>query len=191
MDIEIDLRPDPIAPTGLVTSNLTSTGFKLDWDVDANATGGTNVFIVDTDAGSADVYITTLPAGTNTFDYSGTYGSVTIQEGGNYKAKIQALPDGDFNAFADIGFGSIVNSNAVVEHDCKLGRFVHICPGSAVAGGSNIGERTWVGIGATVRQMINIGADVVIGAGSVVVNDIPAEVIVIGSPAKVRTDIND
>jgi sugar O-acyltransferase (sialic acid O-acetyltransferase NeuD family) len=94
------------------------------------------------------------------------------------------------NAFAEVAEGCIVNSNAVVEHDCKLGKYVHICPNSAIAGGALIGERTWVGIGATVRQMINIGADVVVGAGSVVVNDIPAGVTVIGVPAKVRKDKN-
>jgi sugar O-acyltransferase (sialic acid O-acetyltransferase NeuD family) len=88
------------------------------------------------------------------------------------------------NAFTNVGKGCIVNSNAVVEHDCKLADFVHICPSSAVAGGTIIGARTWVGIGTNVRQMINIGADVLIGAGSVVVNDISAGTTVIGVPAK-------
>ena len=88
------------------------------------------------------------------------------------------------NAFATIGKGCIINSNSVVEHDCKLADYVHICPNSAVAGGTIIGERTWVGIGTNVRQMINIGADVLIGAGSVVVKDIPSGQTVIGVPAK-------
>jgi sugar O-acyltransferase (sialic acid O-acetyltransferase NeuD family) len=88
------------------------------------------------------------------------------------------------NAFTNVGKGCIVNSNAVVEHDCKLADFVHICPNSAVAGGTIIGERTWVGIGSSVRQMISIGADVLIGAGSVVVNDIPSGQTVVGVPAK-------
>jgi sugar O-acyltransferase (sialic acid O-acetyltransferase NeuD family) len=88
------------------------------------------------------------------------------------------------NAFATIGKGCIINSNAVVEHDCKLAEFVHICPNSAVAGGTIIGERTWVGIGSNVRQMINISADVLIGAGSVVVKDIPSGQTVVGVPAK-------
>ncbi|WP_282081931.1 T9SS type A sorting domain-containing protein [Aquimarina algiphila] len=93
---------DPGAPTGLATSNITSTGFTLTWDADPNATGGTNIFIVDPAASSGDVYVTTVAAGVNTFDYSGTYGSVTIQDGVTYIAKIQALPDADFNAYADV-----------------------------------------------------------------------------------------
>ncbi|MFT4953625.1 MAG: sugar O-acyltransferase (sialic acid O-acetyltransferase NeuD family) [Pseudoalteromonas tetraodonis] len=89
------------------------------------------------------------------------------------------------NAFATIGKGCIINSNSVVEHDCKLADYVHVCPNSAVAGGTIIGERTWVGIGTNVRQMISIGADVLIGAGSVVVKDIPSGQTVIGVPAQV------
>jgi sugar O-acyltransferase (sialic acid O-acetyltransferase NeuD family) len=94
------------------------------------------------------------------------------------------MPGAVVNAFSQIGAGSIINSNAVVEHDCKLGDCVHICPNAAVAGATTIGDRTWVGIGASVRQLINIGADVLIGAGSVVVNDTPENVTVVGIPAK-------
>ena len=88
------------------------------------------------------------------------------------------------NAFSTIGEGCIINSNAVVEHDCKLGNFVHMCPNSGSAGGTTIGKRTWVGIGASILQMITLGDDVLVGAGSVVVNNIPAGSAVVGVPAK-------
>ena len=89
------------------------------------------------------------------------------------------------NAFSTIGNGCIINSNAVVEHDCKLDCFVHMCPNSAVAGGATIGKRAWIGIGASIRQMITVGSDVLIGAGSAVVKNIPAGTTVVGVPAKV------
>lgn len=100
------------------------------------------------------------------------------------------MPGAVINAFASIGIGCIVNSNAVIEHDCKLECFVHVCPNAAVAGGTTIGKRTWVGIGANVRQMITIGADVLIGAGSAVVNDISQGTTVVGVPAKAIKDKN-
>lgn len=100
------------------------------------------------------------------------------------------MPGAVINAFAFIDIGCIVNSNAVVEHDCKLARFVHICPNAAVAGGTIIGRGTWVGIGANVRQMLMIGADVLIGAGSAVVNDISQGTTVVGVPAKPIKDKN-
>ena len=100
------------------------------------------------------------------------------------------MPGAVINAFTSIGIGCIVNSNAVIEHDCKLECFVHVCPNAAVAGGTTIGKRTWLGIGANVRQMITIGADVLIGAGSAVVNDISKGVTVVGVPAKAIKDKN-
>lgn len=94
------------------------------------------------------------------------------------------MPGVVINAFSSIGEGCIINSNAVVEHDCELESFVHMCPNSAVAGGTTIGKRAWVGIGSNIRQMISVGADALIGVGSAVVNDIPAGAIVVGVPAK-------
>ena len=91
---------DPNAPTGLEAKSNGSNKFRLTWVDDPNATGGHNIFIVE--GGSGDQYITTVPAGTTSFDYKGTYGSVTVADGGTFIAKIQALPDGNFNAYADI-----------------------------------------------------------------------------------------
>lgn len=48
-----------------------------------------------------------------------------------------------------------------------------------------IGENTFLGVGVTVLPGVTIGRRCVIGAGSVVTRDIPAECIAVGSPAKV------
>lgn len=100
------------------------------------------------------------------------------------------MPGAVVNAFSKLGVGCIINTNAVVEHDCQLDDFVHVCPNSSIAGGVVIGKRSWVGIGTCIRQLINVGADVLIGAGSVVINDLPADVTVVGVPAKVLKDQN-
>ena len=34
------------------------------------------------------------------------------------------------NAGATVGDGAIINTGAIVEHDCKVGAFVHIAPGA-------------------------------------------------------------
>jgi acetyltransferase-like isoleucine patch superfamily enzyme len=47
----------------------------------------------------------------------------------------------------------------------------------------SIGENSWVGNGAII--MANVGRDCIIGAGTVVTNDIPAGSIVAGNPGKV------
>jgi acetyltransferase-like isoleucine patch superfamily enzyme len=54
-----------------------------------------------------------------------------------------------------------------------------------LGGGVQVGNGSFVGMGATVRQSIRIGHDSVIGAGAVVVNDVPDAVVVLGVPARV------
>lgn len=90
------------------------------------------------------------------------------------------------NAFAKVGEGCIINTSAVVEHDCTLGDFTHICPNVALAGGVVVGSKSWVGIGSQVRQLITIGDNCLIGAGSTVVKNIPNNATVFGSPAVPR-----
>ncbi|MCX8555840.1 sugar O-acetyltransferase [Mycolicibacterium mucogenicum] len=48
-----------------------------------------------------------------------------------------------------------------------------------------IGDNVWLGGGVIVRPGITIGADTVVGAGSVVTRDLPPRVLAVGSPARV------
>jgi sugar O-acyltransferase (sialic acid O-acetyltransferase NeuD family) len=88
------------------------------------------------------------------------------------------------NAGTIIKPGAILNTGCSVDHDCVLGNAVHISPGARLAGGVCVGDESWVGIGSSVRQLINIGQSVVVGAGSAVVSDIPNDMVVAGVPAK-------
>ena len=67
----------------------------------------------------------------------------------------------------------IINSGAIIEHDCIIEDFVHISPNAAIAGGVKIGEGTHIGIGACVIPGITIGKWATIGAGTVIINDVP------------------
>jgi len=88
------------------------------------------------------------------------------------------------NAGARIGRGGILNTGCSVDHDCEIDDFVHISPGARLAGGVKVGKRSWIGIGAVVREGIHIGDDVIVGAGSVVVRDIENGAKVCGVPAR-------
>jgi len=52
------------------------------------------------------------------------------------------------------------------------------------AEGVSIGENTWLGARVTISDGVNIGRDCIIGAGSVVIEDIPDFYIAYGVPAK-------
>lgn len=49
----------------------------------------------------------------------------------------------------------------------------------------SIGANVWIGGGAIVLPGVTIGEDSVVGAGAVVSRDVPAGVVVVGSPARV------
>jgi maltose O-acetyltransferase len=49
----------------------------------------------------------------------------------------------------------------------------------------HIGDNAWLGGGAVVCPAVSIGADTVVGAGAVVVDDLPARVLAVGNPARV------
>jgi acetyltransferase-like isoleucine patch superfamily enzyme len=48
-----------------------------------------------------------------------------------------------------------------------------------------VGRGAWIGIGATIIDRVRIGEYSVVGAGAVVVSDIPAGVVAYGVPATV------
>jgi sugar O-acyltransferase (sialic acid O-acetyltransferase NeuD family) len=88
------------------------------------------------------------------------------------------------NAGARIGTAAILNTSCSIDHDCLLDDAVHISPGARLAGGVQVGDLSWVGIGASGRQLISIGQRVVVGAGSAVVSEIPDDLTVAGVPAQ-------
>lgn len=88
------------------------------------------------------------------------------------------------NPCAQIGKHCIINTSAVVEHDNQIEDYVHISVGTKLAGTVHVGKRTWVGVGACVRNGIKICNDCMIGAGTVVVKDIDLPGTYIGVPAK-------
>ena len=55
----------------------------------------------------------------------------------------------------------------------------------------HIGKNCWLGSGVLVMPGVTIGDNSVIGAGSVVTRDIPANVVAVGNPCKVLRPISD
>ncbi len=79
----------------------------------------------------------------------------------------------------------IINTHASVDHDCSIGSFASIAPGSTLGGNVTVGACTAVSLGAKVIHSLNIGSHTVIGAGSTVVHDIGSNAVAYGTPAKI------
>ena len=88
------------------------------------------------------------------------------------------------NADTHIAKGVIVNTRAAIDHDCTIGAYSHVCPGTALAGSVKVGKHSWLGIGCQVRQGASIGSNVTVGAGATVVSDIQDGLTVVGTPAR-------
>lgn len=76
------------------------------------------------------------------------------------------------NVGARIGRNSIVNTGAIVEHECELLDHCHVAPGARLGGGVRVGTGSMVGLGAVVLPGVAIATRVTIGAGAVVTRTI-------------------
>jgi len=80
-----------------------------------------------------------------------------------------------------------INVNATVHHDCDVGDYATLAPGSQLLGHVVVERGTFIGAGATILPRLRIGAGSVVGAGAVVTRDIPPKSVVAGVPAKERS----
>lgn len=85
---------------------------------------------------------------------------------------------------SNIGSHSHIGRGAAVGHDVSIGDFVSVFPLASISGDVRIGDCATIGSGAVVRQGQVLGDRCFVGAGSVVVSDVPAGVTVIGNPAR-------
>lgn len=119
------------------------------------------------------------------------------------------------NFWCDYGYNIFVGENFYMNHNCiildagrvEFGNNVFIAPNCAFytaghpiepeirnrgleyAKPIKVGNNVWIGGNVTVLPGVTIGDNVTIGAGSVVVKDIPSNVVVVGNPCKVIKEI--
>ncbi|MDO5639690.1 MAG: acetyltransferase [Neisseria sp.] len=112
--------------------------------------------------------------------------SAVISPSAMLGAGVVVMPLVVVNARARIEEGVVINTAAVVEHDCQVHAYANICPNVSLAGNVVVGEETDIGIGSCAIQGINIGANSLIGAGSVIVNHVADNVVAFGNPARTQ-----
>lgn len=94
-------------------------------------------------------------------------------------------------AYTTLGRHVIVNRGSLIGHHTTIGDCVTIQPGANIAGCVHISSGTYIGIGATILDHVTVGSNAVVGAGAVVAKDVPDNVQVMSSPARVfRTDVD-
>lgn len=89
------------------------------------------------------------------------------------------------NCSASIGRFCIVNTRASVDHDSHMQDFSSVAPGATLAGNVHVGAYSAICMNACVAEKASIGSHTVVGAGSVVLRDLPDDVLAYGTPARV------
>lgn len=97
------------------------------------------------------------------------------------------------NSASKVGDFCILNSNSSLDHDGIMEKFSALQPGAITGGNVQIGAFSVICLGANLIQGIKIGQNSIVGAGSLVLHDIPENSVAYGVPAKVvrkreRTD---
>lgn len=67
---------------------------------------------------------------------------------------------------AHLGTGVIVNSGAVVDHNARVHDYGHLGVNACMAGGTTLGRASWIQAGSSLGCSVEIGAGVVLPAGS-------------------------
>ena len=83
-----------------------------------------------------------------------------------------------------IGKHVIINLDCTVGHDAIIQDFVTLYPSVNISGITQIGYASELGTGMQIIQGKKVGNYSIVGAGAVVVRDIPDKCTAVGSPAK-------
>lgn len=85
------------------------------------------------------------------------------------------------------GPGMILNACTGIGHDTVIGEFVHLAAGSGVGANCHIGNRVFLAGRASVVSDVKIGDDTILAPGALTIKDIPANVMAVGVPARIRS----
>ena len=102
---------------------------------------------------------------------------------------IQMFPYSVAHHNSKIGDYCILNTGAILEHDCEIGNGVHLMPGAVVGGNTFLGDYVTIGMNATILPKIKVEEGAFIGAGAVVTKNVKKNQIVAGNPAKFIKEI--
>lgn len=92
---------------------------------------------------------------------------------------------GEGSKFAYGGIGIVIHDKSIIGKNCTIGQNVTIGGRTGHGGPPIIGDNVYISAGARVIGKFNVGNNVVIGANSVVMHDIPDNTVVAGVPAKI------
>ena len=95
------------------------------------------------------------------------------------------MPYTTYTADISIGDFNMINIGSTIGHDSIIGSYNAIFPHVNISGAVTLGDKNELGVGTKIIQERSIGDGNIIGAGSVVIRDIPHHSKWVGVPAKI------
>lgn len=145
--------------------------------------------------------------------YAGSVVGARLATGHNVVIREESTIGDDVSVWSNsvVDYGCRIGDRVKIHAGCYVAQFSEIdddaflAPGvcfandlypgdtasAAAMRGPQVGAGAQIGVNVTVLPYVRIGAGSIIGAGSVVVHDIPAGVIAVGSPARPLRDVPD
>lgn len=102
-----------------------------------------------------------------------------LEEGCIVCSGVRIAPHVKLGAFVTL------NLNCTVGHDTTVQEFSIVNPGANVSGNIWIGNDCEIGTGACIIQGRRLGPKTVVGAGSVIIRDVPGYCTVVGNPGRI------
>ena len=88
------------------------------------------------------------------------------------------------NTFSQVGDFCVLNTGSILGHDCIMRNASSLGPSATIGGTTRIGSLSHIGLGASVVNDIDIGKNVVLGAGGTAVSCLDDNALYLGVPAK-------
>lgn len=100
-----------------------------------------------------------------------------------YGVRIHADCEIGFGLYIGHPMGILVNHTARIGNNCNISQFTTI--GSNFEQAAVIGDNVYIGPSVCIVEDVRVGNDATIGAGAIVVKNVPAGATVAGNPARV------
>jgi acetyltransferase-like isoleucine patch superfamily enzyme len=145
--------------------------------------------------------------------YVGSVIGARFQTGHNVVIREECAIGDDVSVWSNsvVDYGCRIGCRVKIHSNCYVAQFTEIeddaflAPGVTIANdlypgqpsstrvmsGPSIGAGAQVGVNVTILPFVRIGSGALIGAGAVVVRDVPARSVAYGNPARVRGVVDD